>query len=300
MAKEHEGDSLLSGCCLSRSDSDDSPYPPVSNQADASSRNITAPTPPHASSISSPRGSASHPTAENRPNLPLKPLDATHRSKLPKTLASPTVGSHRNHVSALSDSMSSQWTRQRLDKERNDWWDTRTTGSGEIWSAYRLMVQSLQQGDIREAQALLDATECTCPNGMLWRGIFDNRGEWYKVPEWIVFEPEGLVEEEELKDDEVGSVGEDEDKEVEVENLGEEVKVRCRLSSTGRDVRVDIRRGERVSSLIAKLKAKAGLSPFVTVRIVYGGKIFDESQPLESHPYWNYDSKHVLVAMVNE
>jgi hypothetical protein len=153
--------------------------------------------------------------------------------------------------------MSSQWTRQRLEKERNDWWDTRTTGSADIWAALRSMVQSLQAGDLREAQVLLDATECTCPNGMLWRGIFDNRGEWYKVPEWIVIEPDGLVEEEDLKE-EAGSVGEDDDKEVEVEELGDEVKVKCRLSS-GKDYRVDIRKGERVGSLVTKLKAKAGV-----------------------------------------
>lgn len=125
------------------------------------------------------------------------------------------------------------------------------------------MVSSLQSGDVRGAQALLDATECTCPNGMLWRGVFDNRGEWYKVPEWIVVEPEGLVEENEVGviDGEVGSSGgeEDEDKEVEVERLGEAVKVRCRLSSSGQDVRVDIRKGERVAGLIAKLKVKAGV-----------------------------------------
>lgn len=121
------------------------------------------------------------------------------------------------------------------------------------------MVQSLQAGDIREAQVLLDATECTCPNGMLWRGIFDNRGEWYKVPEWIVIEPDGLVEEEDLKD-EAGSVGEDDDKEVEVEELGEDVTVKCRLSSTGRDYQVDIRKGERVGGLVTKLKVMAGVS----------------------------------------
>lgn len=38
----------------------------------------------------------------------------------------------------------------------------------------------------------------------------------------------------------------------------------------------------------------------MTIRVVYGGKIIDENQPLESHPFWNYDAKHVLVAMVFE
>ncbi|KAF2447563.1 hypothetical protein P171DRAFT_518653 [Karstenula rhodostoma CBS 690.94] len=278
----------VAGCCLSRPDRGDA----LANQPSASQRNINNPTPPNASAATLPRGgSTSQPVAENRPNIPIKPIDPAHRSKLPKTLASPTVGSHRTHVPPRSQSMSGQWTRQRLEKERNDWWDTRTTGSSEIWAALRSMVQSLQAGDVREAQVLLDATECTCPNGMLWRGIFDNRGEWYKVSEWVVIEPDGLVEEEDLKD-EAGSVGEEDDKEVEVEELGEEVKVVCRLSSTGKDYRIDIRKGERVGSLVTKLKAKAGLSPFMTIRVVYGGKIIDEDQPLESHPFWNYDAKH--------
>lgn len=126
-------------------------------------------------------------------------------------------------------------------------------------------MQSLQAGDIREAQVLLDATECTCPNGMLWRGIFDNRGEWYKVPEWIVIEPDGLVEGDDLQEED-GSLGEDDHKEAEVEELGEEVKVTCRLSSTGKDYRVTIRKGERVGTLVTELKTKAGVSPSTSVR----------------------------------
>lgn len=227
-----------------------------------------------------------------------------------------------------SDSLTGQFSKQRLERERNDWWDTRTTGSAEIWAALRSMVHSLQGGNVTEAQVLLDATECTCPNGMLWRGVFDNRGEWYKVPEWVVIEPEGLVEEDELKD-EAGSVGEDDDKEVETEELGDDVKVKFRLSNTGKDHIVDLRRGERVASLVTKLKAQAGVSPrfhsavlirvltpaimsdrlrltlkqlhsHVHIRFVYGGRPFEENQPLDANPHWNYDAKHIINAMVFE
>lgn len=122
------------------------------------------------------------------------------------------------------------------------------------------MVQSVQRGEVQEAQALLDATECTCPNGMLWKGIFDGRGEWYRVPEWIVIEPEGLVEDVETEG-KVSMDGASEDKEVEVETeaLGEQVKVRCRLSTNSQDHVVSIRKREKVASLIAKLKSKAGV-----------------------------------------
>lgn len=116
------------------------------------------------------------------------------------------------------------------------------------------MVESLQKGDLGEAQALLDATECTCPNGQLWKGIFDAHGEWYRVPEWIVIEPDGLVEDE---DGGMGIDGANEDKELEVESLGEPVKVKCRLSSNAQDVVVGIRKGERVGRLVNQLKAKA-------------------------------------------
>ncbi|KAF1968351.1 hypothetical protein BU23DRAFT_264778 [Bimuria novae-zelandiae CBS 107.79] len=283
------------GCCISRPERGDAP----AIQQNASQRNINDATPSNASALSSPRASASQPVAENRPNVPLKPIDPAHRSKLPKTLVPPTVGSHRNHGPPRSASMSGPFTRQRLEKERNDWWDTRTTGSPQIWAALRSMVQSLQNGNVGEAQVLLDATECTCPNGMLWRGIFDNRGEWYKVPDWIVIEPEGLVDEEDPKD-EVGSVGEDEDKEVELEDLGDEVKVKCRLSTTGKDYVVNIRRGERVASLVTKLKEKAGLPADVAVRLAYGGRFLEKDQPLEHNQNWNYEVKHILVAMVLE
>lgn len=262
-------DTAIQGCCASRPAGDGaSPYPPVlaQNEApDSSSRNITSTTPPRSGSLSSPQGSHHHHHAHahahahlapsGRPNVPLKPIDPSHRSALPATLASPAVGSHRSHVTPLSDSVHAQWTRKRLEKERNDWWDTRTTGSAEIWRALRLMVESLQAGDVGEAQALLDATECTCPNGMLWRGVFDGRGEWYRVPEWVVIEPEGLVEDEEVQ----GNAQAEGDKEgdEEAETLGEPVKVRCRLSTTSQDYSVNIRRGERVASLISKLKRKA-------------------------------------------
>lgn len=109
---------------------------------------------------------------------------------------------------------------------------------------------------------MLDAMECTCPNGIVWRGVFDRRGEWYRVPEWIVVEPGGLVED--GGDAEGGSGGKgkgavagDGQADTNEEELGEMVKVRCRLSSDGRDVVVRIHKGERVGGLVVGLKAKA-------------------------------------------
>ncbi|CAI6254378.1 unnamed protein product [Periconia digitata] len=301
------------GCCASRQTGDSYPG---GNAPTASSRNITSSSPPPRSTS---QGSTSHPSAlspplvntQRRPNVPLKPIDPSHRSKIPTNLVSPTAQYARR----------TGLTRRQLEKERGDWWDTRTTGREEIWAALRLMVESLQLGQVGEAQALLDATECTCPNGMLWKGVFDGRGEWYRVQEWVVIEPEGLIDDDETdhghEDDEDNISDKKEDAEVEegsaenankvkeskgkeVEVLGDEVKVLCRLSNTGVDYRIRIYKGEKVASLVAKLKSKASINPFALVRIVYGGQIIPETQPLESHPYWNYENRHVLIAMVFE
>ena len=56
-------------------------------------------------------------------------------------------------------------------------------------------MELVRAGEVAEAQGVLDAAGCTCPTGEVWRGVFDERGEWYKVPEWVVVEPGGLVEE---------------------------------------------------------------------------------------------------------
>ncbi|PVI07185.1 hypothetical protein DM02DRAFT_513302, partial [Periconia macrospinosa] len=254
----------------------------------ASSRNITSSSPPpRSTSLSSnPHASTIPPppvTTQRRPNVPLKPIDPALRAKIPGNLASPTAQYARR----------AGWTRKQLDKERGDWWDTRTTGREEIWAALRLMVESLQMGEVGEAQALLDATECTCPNGMLWKGVFDGRGEWYRVAEWVVIEPEGLIDEDDETD-----LGHEDDEDIK-EDV-DAVKVRCRLSTTGADYEIRIYKGEKMASLITKLKSKAGINPFASVRIVYGGQVIPETKPLESHPYWNYENHHVVIAMVFE
>jgi hypothetical protein len=152
------------------------------------------------------------------------------------------------------------WTRARLDKERTDWWDTRTTGSAEIWVVLRATVSALQTGDLMSARALCEAAECTCPSGHVWKGVFDGRGEWYRIPEWLVFDVRGLVEDEEALDGDEDSGTGGEEQRAEEDGLGEAFKVKVRLSSSGKDVVVSIRRGEKVGALISKVKNLAKVS----------------------------------------
>ncbi|XP_014555359.1 hypothetical protein COCVIDRAFT_27697 [Bipolaris victoriae FI3] len=261
----------------------------------------TAPsTSPRASHISHgnhalPSSSSSPPPVQaiERPNIPLKPIQPFQRSRLPNTLAAAAATTKpSSRVKPLTDPTALKWTRARLEKERQDWWDTQVTGSPEIWGAIRLAAQHLQAGELQEAQTMLDVTGCTCPSGLVWRGVFDATGVQYKVPEWVVVEPEGVVEEDDDEEEGVGA-------EVEEEEGGdEEVNVRVRMSHDSKDVTVRVHRKESVAKIIEKIKDEAKLDPFARIRLAYGGRVYHEHESLEAHPHWNFDNQFVISGFV--
>jgi hypothetical protein len=175
-------------------------------------------------------------------------------------------------VQPLTDSTNLTWTRSRLEKERNDWWDTQVTGSQEVWGAIRLAAQSLQLGKLRDAQQWLETMECTCPTGCLWKGVYDSTGVMYKVPEWLIVEPEGLVAEN-AGDDAAGesagatAAGVDGAQEVDEEEDDEPVVVRVRVSRTGRDIVLKLQRKETVASIVDKIKKQAEVRPYRVQRL---------------------------------
>ncbi|KAJ4367481.1 hypothetical protein N0V83_007064 [Neocucurbitaria cava] len=251
------------GCCGSRPSDDSTP----AVRAHSSSHNITAPS-TRPSSIPSLRGSQasqsnvqasqSRPDGDDRPNTPLKPIHAAQRSRLPNTLASPSA----RHVKPLTDSTNVTWTRSRLEKERQDWWDTQVTGSQEIWGAIRLAAQYLQLGELQEAQTMLDVTGCTCPTGLMWRGVYDPTGIQYKVPEWVVVEPDGLAEEDEAPGEAATNPAGayapvDGAQESDQGDEDDSVLVRARASHNQRDIMISVRRKQPVASIIERLKKQA-------------------------------------------
>lgn len=152
-----------------------------------------------------------------------------------------------------------------------------------------MMVDHLRRGEVQSAQTLLDATGCTCPSGELWRTIYDESGIKYTTRNdlWIVFEPMGLVAEEEEVERSEGegeaerAAGEDEEQDKELESAEassekgkgkalETFKVKCRLSSTGQDLIIEMHSGEKVGSLIKKLTdaAKVGVGSTAHIRMI--------------------------------
>jgi hypothetical protein len=167
-----------------------------------------------------------------------------------------------------------------------------------------MAVELLQQGEVQEAQGILDAVGITCPRGEIWGGLFDERGELLSVPDWVVLEPEGLVEAEDEDEEKSGSedVGEGDGEDVEKLTLtgesakgkgkavvsavetgvetGPLVKVRCRLSSSGKDYIVKIGKEEKVGVVAARLRDYASLPPTQKIRLIYLGRVLHEHHKL--------------------
>lgn len=101
---------------------------------------------------------------------------------------------------------------------------------------------------------MLDVTGCNCPTGCLWKGVYDDTGVMYKVPEWLVVEPEGLVDEEDEEAGPAVSVDKSGDDEEDDNEGEEEMQVRIRDSKTQRDVKIMVRRKEVVGSVVEKFR----------------------------------------------
>lgn len=167
----------------------------------------------------------------------------------------------------------------------------------------------------------MDALNVTCPSGRVASGrgqdrvkgaLYDERGERYDIPAWVLTDPADVVEDAVEKDVEAGaSIISDDDEEQEdpdarqrrrdekgkgrQQDLGEIIKVRCRLSDRGSDVVVSgIGTKQRVSVIIRRIQEQIGTK---RVRLVYLGKPLDENKTLHEQ---GWSLGNVLNAYVFE
>lgn len=209
------------------------------------------------------------------------------------------------------------WTRPQLDQEREEFFETRVTGRKEVWDALKQISVCIRDGDLADAQGMLDAAAITLPTGRLEDGAYDERGVLYKLPEAILSDPTNVA----VDDDGETFVGADdpgtklEDKEMSAEALlasdelsnekgdkGKEaiekdaVKIKCRLSDRGGpDATVLMGQSQPVSTLVRRLKNEVTVSSSAEVKIAYLGHILDEKQSLEEQ---GWQQGHVIQALV--
>jgi len=181
-----------------------------------------------------------------------------------------------------------------------------------------LVCEEIRKGNTAEAQGILDALNVTCPHGRIATGrgrkrekggLYDERGELYDIPAWVLTDPEDVVEDEE-KDAEGGAVDGAEDGgdagstapaqpreekgKGRAEDLGELIRLRARLSDRGTDILVSVGTKQKIADIVRLIKEKIGKKH---LRLMYLGKALDERLTLEQT---NWKQGHVVNAMVFE
>mmetsp|Transcript_38511 Transcript_38511/g.39196 ORF Transcript_38511/g.39196 Transcript_38511/m.39196 type:complete len:236 (+) Transcript_38511:156-863(+) len=75
---------------------------------------------------------------------------------------------------------------------RNDFWGSRVDGNAHMWNALRTAAEALLSQDFVLANAIVDASNITTPNGNL-ELCYDERGYEYKVPLYCYANPTEVV-----------------------------------------------------------------------------------------------------------
>ena len=248
----------IQGCCQSTARDEDhsSPYSPSNIHGDASSRAITS-APPQLPETSSPRASSQIPPVSER--------SRTQRHLAPGEQFNAPL---RPHVWTSKR----QWTRLQLDRERQEFFDTRVTGHAEIWATLKIVVGLLGDGDITTAQSILDAAAITVPTGDLKNGAYDEAGNLYQLPEYVISDPENMLldsdnilkgedESKDVTDDEEEIQRKREEKGKAVLKIGDIVKIKARLSDRGGpDVVVTLGKDQPVRILVRRIQDEANVS----------------------------------------
>ncbi|KAM0286446.1 hypothetical protein ACHAQH_000872 [Verticillium albo-atrum] len=319
------------GCCFSRPDGPNSPYPGGDNN-NATSAHPINPTassqqPPYETqatatitvNVNSPR-----PPSPSRQTLPVQSRRRSRRENAPldEHINKPL----RRHTWT---STSRTWTRTALTRERTDFFDTRVTGRAEVWetlhAALRVLWDPAAQGaaddgtdGLATAQGFLTAAEVTLPTGNLAQGVYDALGNYYPLPEWVVADPENIAEDdtdgdadnarsstgrdkedltggEDTEDAEDEAARRREEKGKAVDDAESRVAVVARISETSRDVTISVSETDTVRAVARKTHQQSGLPDTKTIRIAYMGKLAKDSATLAE---MGWTKGHVVNAFV--
>ena len=156
-----------------------------------------------------------------------------------------------------------------LQSQRDAFWDTMPSFEGrkEVWQALRMACDA---DDLGTAQAIIDSSKIQLPTGLLTDGCYDELGNRYVLPTYVISLPENLSESSLSQASAVKEIAEPAD-------LGSEFGVVFRLS-VGSDAKTTIFQNESFGRIKKRLYEVAGLkSSESKIKIIYLGKILDDS-----------------------
>ncbi|KAI9758156.1 MAG: calcium channel protein [Chaenotheca gracillima] len=295
------------GCCQSteRSEDDEDPrrYPPYiqsGTHGDSSSRAINA--------------NASGPTRASEG-------DSTRDAASERPPRQSNLGAHFNQPLRHHEWTSKKsWTRQQLDREREEFFDTQVSGRPESWNAVHMAIETMQT-DLETAQTILDAAGITVPTGQylsgirdLINGVYDEFGNYYQIPEHCISDPTNLASSTSTDDEPTtgskaaslkDAISDAEEEEIArrreekgkgVVHAAEMYSVRARLSDRGGpDVIISLGKEQTIRVLTRRVQEEAGIVGRNKVKIAYMGKILKEGQTL---PGQGWQKGHVVNALV--
>ena len=173
-----------------------------------------------------------------------------------------------------------------MEKERQEFFDTRVTGHTEIWATLKVVVGLLADGDISTAQGILDAAAITVPTGDLKNGAYDEAGNLYQMPEFVISDPQNIAPDQDMlgKGETSNEVTDDEE---ELERKREEkgkavlkttdlVRIRARLSDRGGpDVIVAVGKDQPVRAVLQRIRDDTNVRHLL--KDLMGGKMLTRS-----------------------
>ncbi|KAI9766761.1 MAG: hypothetical protein M1835_007139 [Candelina submexicana] len=162
------------------------------------------------------------------------------------------------------------WTKEDLEREREEFFETRVTGKPEIWRALKMAV-GLMDKELETSQGILDASGVTVPTGDLVNGAYDEAGNFYQIPEQYVSDPvnvvllrgqsrvEGAKTEDSLDGEEEEVLRRREEKGKAVLHSVETYTVKARLSDRGGpDVHITLGKEQNIRVLARRVQEETG------------------------------------------
>lgn len=157
----------------------------------------------------------------------------------------------------------------------------------------------LRIADIEGAQAILDAANINCPSGKVSRGrgrdrrggVYDERGEIYEIPNWVLTDPQDIIEDAEDKAGMDGADDSDDAQEDEETARRREEKGKGRATDLGQETKVKVRFSDGSPDMEVSFGAKQNAGVIATkvweeraqkVKLMLLGKKIDEKQTLEA------------------
>ncbi|KAI9710969.1 MAG: hypothetical protein M1820_002406 [Bogoriella megaspora] len=276
--------------------------------------------------------------APSEPRSAMKRRPASERPNQQIRFPSPIPTSPHNPNIPDNLQPSRPWTSAVLRQQREEFFDTQTSGSQDAWAILSMACDALAEAfdnrhvteagrrievpaegtDVSNAQTILDAAGLTCPTGRMRDGVYDELGNRYVIPAWVVRPPNDVIQDTQAQQEEVqredkGETGNDDEKDEAEKERRKEEKGKGKMTEVVEEeetIEVVVRHADQeykiqaltstpVGSISFAFQIKAELDEGARVRLFYLGKELDYKRSLLAQSADRFKSGDVVLASVS-